>query len=202
MILSKYFQQSISTCSRFKQLFGQGANKHKQLFGDVFTVLFGESYRSCVCSSISRKSACVANFLHILTEIERKDFLVKRVVRVEARNISSGGVNDTFKANSRKNTSRPRRNGRDSLSLNEKFSCVFGHSLWRLVANAKRKHHSAAFPKVNLPAFRTYGQRVFKVLEKLKEVGCFNVSRIQRFAVTDRSFDSSFFNGFRYGENF
>lgn len=129
MFLPEYLQQGIGSCFRFKQLLGQGHNKNKQFLSDVFTVLFGENYGSRVCSGVSRKSASVADFLHVVTEIERKNLFVERVVRVESRDVSAGYVNNSLKANSGKDTSRPWRNCRDSLSFNEKFLCLLGHGL-------------------------------------------------------------------------
>lgn len=202
MAFSEYLQQSIGPCFRFKQLLGQGHNKNKQFLSDVFTVLFGENYGSRVCSGVSRKSASVADFLHVVTEIERKNLFVERVVRVEALDVSAGYVNDTLKANSGKDTSRPWRNCRDSLSFNEKFLCILGHGLRRLISNPEREHHSVVFPKVNLSASRTYCQRVFVSLKKLKEICRIDVLRRHRLTKTDRSFNSDFFNAFWYREGF
>lgn len=202
MAFSEYLQQSIGSCFRFKQLLGQGHNKNKQFLSDVFTVLFGENYGSRVCSGVSRKSASVADFLHVVTEIERKNLFVERVVRVEALDVSAGYVNDTLKANSGKDTSRPWRNCRDSLSFNEKFLCILGHGLRRLISNPEREHHSVVFPKVNLSASRTYCQRVFVSLKKLKEICRVDVLRRHRLTKTDRSFNSDFFNAFWYREGF
>lgn len=202
MAFSEYLQQSIGSCFRFKQLLGQGHNKNKQFLSDVFTVLFGENYGSRVCSGVSRKSASVADFLHVVTEIERKNLFVERVVRVEALDVSAGYVNDTLKANSGKDTSRPWRNCRDSLSFNEKFLCILGHGLRRLMSNPEREHHNVVFPKVNLSASRTYCQRVFVSLKKLKEICRVDVLRRHRLTKTDRSFNSDFFNAFWYREGF
>lgn len=202
MAFSEYLQQSIGSCFRFKQLLGQGHNKNKQFLSDVFTVLFGENYGSRVCSGVSRKSASVADFLHVVTEIERKNLFVERVVRVEALDVSAGYVNDTLKANSGKDTSRPWRNCRDPLSFNEKFLCILGHGLRRLISNPEREHHSVVFPKVNLSASRTYCQRVFVSLKKLKEICRVDVLRRHRLTKTDRSFNSDFFNAFWYREGF
>lgn len=202
MAFSEYLQQSIGSCFRFKQLLGQGHNKNKQFLSDVFTVLFGENYGSRVCSGVSRKSASVADFLHVVTEIERKNLLVKRVVRVESRDVSAGYVNNSLKANSGKDTSCPWRNCRDSLSFNEKFLCILGHGLRRLMSNSEREHHNVVFPKVNLSASRTYCQRVFVSLKKLKEICCVDVLWVHRLTKTDRSFNSDFFNAFWYREGF
>lgn len=202
MAFSEYLQQSIGSCFRFKQLLGQGHNKNKQFLSDVFTVLFGENYGSRVCSGVSRKSASVADFLHVVTEIERKNLLVKRVVRVESRDVSAGYVNNSLKANSGKDTSCPWRNCRDSLSFNEKFLCILGHGLRRLMSNPEREHHNVVFPKVNLSASRTYCQRVFVSLKKLKEICRVDVLRRHRLTKTDRSFNSDFFNAFWYREGF
>lgn len=202
MFLPEYLQQGIGSCFRFKQLLGQGHNKNKQFLSDVFTVLFGENYGSRVCSGVSRKSASVADFLHVVTEIERKNLFVERVVRVESRDVSAGYVNNSLKANSGKDTSRPWRNCRDSLSFNEKFLCLLGHGLRRLISNPEREHHSVVFPKVNLSASRTYCQRVFVSLKKLKEICRVDGLRRHRLTKTDRSFNSDFFNAFWYREGF
>ncbi len=202
MAFSEYLQQSIGSCFRFKQLLGQGHNKNKQFLSDAFTVLFGENYGSRVCSGVSRKSASVADFLHVVTEVERKNLLVKRVIRVESRDVSAGYVNNSLKANSGKDTSRPWRNCRDSLSFNEKFLCILGHGLRRLISNPEREHHSVVFPKVNLSASRTYGQRVFVILEEVKKICRVDVPWSECPAIVNRSFDSCFFNALRYGENF
>lgn len=202
MAFSEYLQQSIGSCFRFKQLLGQGHNKNKQFLSDVFTVLFGENYGSRVCSGVSRKSASVADFLHVVTEIERKNLLVKRVVRVESRDVSAGYVNNSLKANSGKDTSCPWRNCRDSLSFNEKFLCILGHGLRRLMSNPEREHHNVVFPKVNLSASRTYCQRVFVILEEVKKICRVDVPWSECPAIVNRSFDSCFFNALRYGENF
>ncbi len=202
MFLPEYLQQGIGARFRFKQLLGQGHNKNKQFLSDVFTVLFGEKHRSRVCSGVSRKPTGVADDPHVLAKVERKNLFVERVVRLEVGNIRTGHVNDTFKANSGEDTSCPGRNCRDPLSFDEKFSRIFGHSLWRLVFNSKRKHHRVVFPKVNLSASRTYGQRVFVSLKKLKEICCVDVLWVHRLTKTDRSFNSDFFNALGYREGF
>ena len=202
MAFSEYLQQSIGSCFRFKQLLGQGHNKNKQFLSEVFTVLFGENYGSHVCSGVSRKSASVADFLHVLAKVERKNLFVERVVRLEVGNIRTGRVDDTFKANAGEDTSCPGRNCRDSLSFNEKFLCILGHGLRRLISNPEREHHRVVFPKVNLSAFRTYGQRVFVILEEVKKICRVDVPWSECPAIVNRSFDSCFFNALRYGENF
>lgn len=202
MAFSEYLQQSIGSCFRFKQLLGQGHNKNKQFLSDVFTVLFGENYGSRVCSGVSRKSASVADFLHVVTEVERKNLFVERVVRLEVGNIRTGRVNDTFKANSGEDTSCPGRNRQNFLRLNEKFSRIFGHSLWRLVFNSKRKHHRVVFPKVNLSAFRTYGQRVFVILEEVKKICRVDAPWSECLAIVNGPFNGSFFNALGYREGF
>ena len=202
MVLFAYLQQGISTCLGLKQLSRQGIDKQKQLLCDVFTVVFGENCCSRVCSGVSRKPTGVADFLHVGTEVEREDLLVKRVAQLEALDVSAGCVNDAFEANSGEDTGRSGRNCHNPLRFNEKFLCIFGHSPWRLVFNSKRKHHCAAFPKMNLSAFRTYGQRVFVILKELKEVGRLNVSWVHRPAVVNRPFDGHFLNNLRYRENF
>lgn len=202
MAFSAHLQQGIGACLSFEQLLSQGIDKQKQLLCDVFTVVFGEDNRFCVCSGVSRKPTGVADFLHVVTEVERNDLLVKGVARSETRNVSTGYVNDAFEANSGKDAGASWRNCRNPLRFNEKFLCIFGHSLWRLVFNSKREHHCAAFPKMNLSAFRTYGQRVFVILKELKEVGRLNVSWVHRPAVVNRPFDGRFLNNLRYRENF
>lgn len=202
MFLSAHLQQGIGASLSFEQLLSQGIDKQKQLLCDVFTVVFGEDNRFCVCSGVSRKPTGVADFLHVVTEVEREDLLVKRVAQLEALDVSAGCVNDAFEANSGEDTGRSGRNRRNSLSFNEKYLRILGHSLWRLVFNPKRKHHCAPFPKVNLSAFRAYGQRVFVILEEIEKIGRLNVSRMHRPAVVNRPFDSRFLNNLRYRENF
>ncbi len=202
MVLSAHLQQGLGACLSLKQLLGQGIDQQKQLLCDVFTVVFGENCCSRVCSGVSRKPTGVADFLHVGTEVERKDLLVKRIAQLEVRNVSPGYVNDAFEANSGEDTGRSGRNCRNPLRFSEKFSCILGHSPQRWVFNLKRKHHRATFPKVNLSAFRTYGQRVFVILKELKEVGRLNVSWVHRPAVVNRPFDGRFLNNLRYRENF
>lgn len=202
MAFSAHLQQGISACLGLKQLSRQGIDKQKQLLSNVFTVVFGEDNRFCVCSGVSRKPTGVADFLHVVTEVEREDLLVKRVAQLEALDVSAGCVNDAFEANSGEDTGRSGRNRRNSLSFNEKYLRILGHSLWRLIFNSKRKHHCAPFPKVNLSAFRAYGQRVFVILEEIEKIGRVDVLRMHRSTVVNHSFNSSFFNALRYGENF
>ena len=202
MAFSAHLQQGISACLGLKQLSRQGIDKQKQLLCDVFTVVFGENCCSRVCSGVSRKPTGVADFLHVGTEVERKNLLVKRIAQLEVRNVSAGCVNDAFEANSGEDTGRSGRNCHNSLRFNEKFLCIFGHSPWRWVFNSKREHHCAAFPKMNLSAFRAYGQRVFVILEEIEKIGRVDVLRMHRSTVVNHSFNSSFFNGFRYRENF
>lgn len=202
MAFSEYLQQGIGARFRFKQLPGQGVDQQKQLPCDVFAILFGENNRSCVCSGVSRKPTGVADDPHVLAKVERKNLFVERVVRLEVGNIRTGRVNDTFKANSGEDTSCPGRNRQNFLRLNEKFSRIFGHSLWRLVFNSKRKHHRVVFPKVNLSAFRTYGQRVFVILEEVKKICRVDVPWSECLAIVNGPFNGSFFNALGYREGF